>query len=116
MVSLPTPRGDSKLTNIKVHLASLALKEKVSKMKGVYYCDNSNLGSINGNPIMRHFQRNDKVHLASSGISIFASNLRYAINYALEIQPSDHDYYDFNIPSYNRGFNGYYSDRRPIRY
>ena len=91
IVSLPTPRSDDKFTNIKAQLACLSFKEKLKKMKDVFYCDNSNLG-YNGNPNFRYF-RNDMVHLNNSGISIFASNLRHSINRTLNIP--DHSYQSY---------------------
>ena len=59
-----------------------------------------------GEPVRKYFDQKDGVHLTSDGISVFASNIRYAIDSALDIHVPKR-----NQPAF-RGRRGNYSGGR----
>ena len=84
IISLPTPRSDDSTHNNNAQIISAMLKEEYKEHSMISLCDNSNL-SYKGEPIIKYIDERDGVHLTTDGVSVFASNIRYALDKALDI-------------------------------
>ena len=82
--SLPTPRSDNSTINHNGQITSVMLREKLKDTPLISTCDNSNL-AYKGEPRMKFIDQNDGYHLSSNGTSLLASNIRAAIEKALEL-------------------------------
>ena len=84
VLSLGIARGDSEELNKKVTECNVMLQHMYFYHDFVTLCSNNALG-IHGYPNMR-FLINDQVHLNQPGLKIFASNLKYGIRKALNLE------------------------------
>lgn len=84
IISLPTPRSDNSTINHNTQITSVMLQEKFKDTPLISTCDNSNL-AYKGEPRMEFIDQNDGCHLSSNGTSLLASNIRAAIEKALEL-------------------------------
>ena len=103
IISLPTPRSDDSTHNNNSQIISAMLKEEYKDHSMISLCDNSNL-AYKGEPIAKYFVERDGVHLTADGVSVFASNIRFAVDKALDIPKRAQ-------PPY-RGRRGYYRGGR----
>ena len=84
IISLPTPRSDNSTINHNAQITSVMLKEKFKDTPLISTFDNSNL-AYKREPRMKFIDQNDGYHLSSNGTSLLASNIRAAIDKALEL-------------------------------
>ncbi|CAC5391564.1 unnamed protein product [Mytilus coruscus] len=110
VLSAPTPRADSCSLNSQGQLISALLKNEYVNNEKVFFCDNSNL-SFKGTAIQR-FLSKDQFHLSSQGVNVLASNIRDAIDEALNLPkriPAQQRNSDYRNYSYtNTDYRDYY--------
>ena len=70
--------------NNSSQINSAILKEQFKDHYIISLCDNSNL-AYRGEPVRKYFDQRDWVYLTSEGVSVFPSNIRYAIDSALDM-------------------------------
>ena len=83
IIILPTSRSDDSTHN-NAQIISAMLKEEYKDQSMNSICDNSNL-SYKGEPIIKYFDERGGVHMTTNEVSVFASNLKYALEKVLDI-------------------------------